>query len=249
MLGSKVWAIIPARYGSTRLPGKPLLPIAGKPMFAHVAQRAQEAGVETSCIAIATDDERIANSASEQGIRALMTCSHHDSGSDRVLEAAQKIGAADEDLILNLQGDEPFVPPLLISSLVQYASKSPFSISTVSVPIEVESQFYNENSVKVVLGDKGRAIYFSRAGIPFERGAETDFRSALRHIGVYCYQMKALKQFCSSVPPSLEGIEKLEQLRALYYGLDIGCIVFNGTVPIGVDTQAEYDELLKIYGV
>lgn len=248
MSGRKVWAIIPARYGSTRLPGKALLPLAGKPIFAHAAARAHEAGVEASCIAIATDDERIAMSATKYGIRAVMTGDHHESGSDRVLEAAQNLPIGDRDLVINLQGDEPYIPSKLIVSLIEYAMSSTFEISTACVPLEDSGAFLNENTVKVVVGDKGRAIYFSRAGVPYERGRKSGFGAAFRHVGIYSYTLSALKTFCSLQPPELEMTEKLEQLRALYYGIEIGCIKYSGEVPYGIDTESEYQHLLAIYG-
>lgn len=248
MSKANVWVVIPARYGSARLPGKPLLPIAGKPIFAHVAARAIEAGIDPSKVIVATDDQRIIDSASSHGIQAVMTSEQHDSGSDRVLEAAQKLLVADDDLVVNLQGDEPFVPVELIQCLLEYAESSSFGISTVCVPMNDASAFVNENAVKVVLGDKGRAIYFSRAGIPYTRGELGGYSEAFRHVGIYCYRMSVLKRFCAMIPPSLENMEKLEQLRALYYGIDIGCIKYSGGVPHGVDTNDEYQKLLSQYG-
>jgi 3-deoxy-manno-octulosonate cytidylyltransferase (CMP-KDO synthetase) len=244
---ANVWVVIPARYGSSRLPGKPLLQIAGKPIFAHVVSRAVEVGIDPAKVVVATDDQRIIDRASS-GIQAVMTSDQHESGSDRVLEAARKLLVEDDDLVVNLQGDEPFVPVELIQCLLEYAESSSFGISTVCVPMSDAAAFVNENAVKVVLGDKGRAIYFSRAGIPYARGELGGYGEAFRHVGIYCYRMSVLKRFCAMTPPSLENMEKLEQLRALYYGIDIGCIKYSGGVPDGVDTNDDYQQLLNQYG-
>ena len=247
-MNSKTWVIIPARYGSTRLQAKPLLELAGNPLFAHVFDRAVEAGVDPARVVLATDDVRISQRAGDFGIHAVMTSREHGSGSDRVLEATSIIGVGNDDIVVNLQADEPFVPAELVSSLIRHAKSCNFGISTVVVPLACRDDFLDPNVVKVVLGDAGRALYFSRAGIPYARDRESAFGLAYRHIGVYCYEMSSLKRFCSLSPPALEQSEKLEQLRALHYGLPIGCVVFDGAVPHGVDTLADYQRLIEKYG-
>ena len=195
--------VIPARYGSTRLPGKPLLTIAGKPMIAHVCERAQEADAEA--IVVATDDERIFQAVYNFGIEAVMTSPDHQSGTERIAEVARLCGWADDDIIVNLQGDEPLIPPAAIREVaVALAGQKQAGIATLAAKIIDSEEIFNPNAVKVVLNKAGYALYFSRAPIPWERDtfAQSDRIPSglvpyLRHIGMYAYTVNFLNRYCS----------------------------------------------------
>lgn len=237
--------VIPARYGSERLPGKPLADINGKPMIVHVADAASRSGA--SEVVVATDDERIIRAVEASGHRALLTRVDHPSGSDRVMEVASLGGWADEDVVLNVQGDEPLVPAEVLDQLAQTLLRSPtLASATLCAQITQMEELVDPNVVKVVRTVDERALYFSRAPIPFGRdqfAAEVTGRlepgNWWRHIGVYGYRVAALARFVSLPMGRLERLEKLEQLRLLENGLPMAVVEAICPVPGGVDTDED----------
>jgi 3-deoxy-manno-octulosonate cytidylyltransferase (CMP-KDO synthetase) len=241
--------VIPARYASTRLPGKPLLAIAGKPMIAHVCERAQEAGAEE--IIVATDDERIFDAVYALGIKAVMTRPDHQSGTERINEVAEECGWSGHDIIVNLQGDEPLIPPVIIREVASaLAAQKLAGIATLAAKIIDTEEIFNPNAVKVVLNKEGYALYFSRAPIPWDRDAFTNGGKKpssatpyLRHIGLYAYTVDFLNRYCCWESSPLESIESLEQLRILWHGEAVVVKVVDKTPQAGVDTQ---EDLLRV---
>jgi len=237
---SKVVGIIPARWGSTRFPGKPLHGIAGKPLVRHVWERCVEAGCFDQII-IATDDMRIAEAGFNFGAEVAITSADHPSGTDRVAEVAKKLKKA--SIIFNIQGDEPLIEPDLLQRLTRKLKISPqIQIVTAATPISPED-FSSEDIVKVVLDFKGDALYFSRSCIPFRRG-DSPIRT-YRHLGIYGYRRRALLDFIKMPPSSLEQAEQLEQLRALENGMKIRVIVSEAS-PLGVDTPEDATEAERL---
>ncbi len=219
--------VIPARFGSTRLPGKALLPIHGKPLVQWVYERAAAAGARE--VLLATDDERIVSAARKFGAEALMTAATHPSGTDRIAEVARRRGWAADDIVINLQGDEPLMPPALIAQLAALLAAEPHAdIGTLATPIDSVAELLDPNIVKVVTDTRGRALYFSRAPIPWDRdgagagsAAQNDCGGARRHCGIYAYRVAALLRLAQLPVAPLEAREQLEQLRALEHGLVI----------------------------
>ena len=211
-----VIAIIPARYESSRFPGKPLALIHGKPMFWHVMRRAGLCPL-VHTVALATDDERILRAAAELGMRALMTSPDHASGTDRVLEAARLLGAAPDSIIVNVQGDEPALDPEMLTELVRPFDDPSVQVTTLGHHITVE-EAQSPDRVKIVRAADGRALYFSRAPVPFGRDAAPQY---LGHIGLYGLRMRILEKFSALGESPLERLEKLEQLRLLEAGIPI----------------------------
>ncbi len=232
----KVVAIIPARYGSTRLPGKPLLDKTGKPLIQHVVEAVRLVGsIEAVCVA--TDDERIAEAVRRFGGEAIMTRSDHASGTDRLAEAAEKLNLADNDIIVNVQGDEPEIKPDDIDRLVSLLTDSGAPMATLAASLNVDAAEKPDN-VKVVLAGDGSAMYFSRAKIPHDRdGGGAEY---LLHLGIYAYRKKFLLEFASMPPTPAERAEKLEQLRALENGRRIVVAVVASATP-GIDTMDDYE--------
>ncbi len=247
--------VIPARFASTRLPGKPLLDIAGKPMIAHVCERAQEAGAEE--IVVATDNEQIQAAVTALGIRVVMTNPNHQSGTERIAEVARLCGWASDQIIVNLQGDEPLIPPALISEVAQaLANQKLAGIATLAAKIESAEEIFNPNAVKVVLNKLGYALYFSRAPIPWERdsfkhsgGEPSGNIDYLRHIGMYAYTVGFLKRYCAWESSTLETIEALEQLRILWHGEAVAVSVVDKTPQAGVDTPEDLARVAQILSV
>ena len=245
--------VIPARFGSSRLPGKPLLDIAGKPMIQHVFERALETGVSPDGdIVVATDDERILNACHQFGAHAVMTSEGHQSGTDRLAEVAEIMGWDDEVIIVNLQGDEPLMPHSLISKVAQnLANTSQAGIATLSTPIDEVSDLFDPNIVKVVTNQKGLALYFSRAPIPWDRDryqangkAETVSTPApQRHLGMYAYRTGTLKQIAAADSADIENQEALEQLRALWLGIGIHVESIAEQPGHGVDTPTDLERV------
>ncbi len=241
--------VIPARYGSTRLPGKPLLAIAGKPMIAHVCERAKEA--EADEIVVATDDVRIFQAVSDLGFTAVMTRADHQSGTERIAEVARLCGWADDQIIVNLQGDEPLIPPAYIRDVAEaLAGQQRAGIATLSAQIIEREEIFNPNAVKVVLDKAGYALYFSRAPIPWDRDAfsRSGGQSSvglpyLRHIGMYAYTVDFLNRYCLWEASLLESVESLEQLRILWHGAAIFVKIVAHAPVAGVDTQ---EDLLRV---
>jgi len=246
-------ALIPARYASTRLPGKPLLDIAGKPMVVRVAERARASGAER--VVIATDDQRICAAASEHGIDAVLTRSDHPTGTDRLAEAATQIKLDDRTIVVNVQGDEPLLEPELIRDVAEeLRAHADAAIATACHPIDDPDEAFNPNVVKVVLDHAGYALYFSRATIPWARDAFAVKPSKLplglplyRHYGLYAYRVGFLKRYPSLSPAQVERFEALEQLRALWHGYRIAVRVAKGTPAPGVDTQEDLDRVRALY--
>jgi len=234
--------VIPARFGSTRLEGKPLLLIAGKPMIAHVCERARESQAEE--IIVATDDTRIFDTVSELGFNAILTSNTHESGTERIAEVATKCGWADDTIIVNLQGDEPLLPANYIRQVAHaLAHQTEAGIATLAAKTYDADEIFNPNAVKVVLDKNGYALYFSRAPIPWNRAefkippaplSKSD--ACFRHIGLYAYTAGFLKKYCAWEVSPLEQIEALEQLRILWHGEKIMVQIVEKTPPAGVDT-------------
>ena len=219
--------VIPARYGSTRLPGKALLTIGGKPMIQWVYERARAS--RASEVLIATDDLLIVSAAHSFGGETVMTAHTHESGTDRIAEVARMRGWAESDIVVNVQGDEPVIPPALIDQVASLLESHPSAqIATLATPITSLEEFMDPNAVKVVSDITGRALYFSRAPIPWARdgapaglGSQTSHAGARRHVGIYGYRVSGLLRMASLQRTTLEQHEKLEQLRALENGLEI----------------------------
>lgn len=232
--------VIPARYASQRLPGKPLAQIAGRPMLAHVYENALASGAEE--VVIATDDERIREAAEGFAAQACMTSPDHASGTDRIAEAAMQLGWDDKTLIVNLQGDEPLMPPANIyqvaENLHRYAEAG---IATLCAPILSLDEFLDPNIVKVLRDRHGFALYFSRAPIPLERDrtGAASVPSAQRHIGLYAYRLDYLKAYLDTPACEMERLERLEQLRALWRGDKIHVDLAQETPGPGVDTPQD----------
>ncbi|MBK6313147.1 MAG: 3-deoxy-manno-octulosonate cytidylyltransferase [Blastocatellia bacterium] len=246
-------AIIPSRFASTRLPGKPLLDIAGKPMVVRVCECAASARTIDRVI-VATDDERIADAVTAEGFEAMMTSDRHETGTDRLAEVAATLVA---DFIVNVQGDEPLLPASTIDAAVQaLVADSSAVCSTTCEAIEKLDDFRNPNVVKVVLRDDGRALYFSRAAIPYPRDAaaadgvlcaeDIDFSVVRRHTGLYVFRRAFLLEFARMSPSPLERIEKLEQLRILERGYDIR-VVDVREPSFGIDTQDDLDHVRALW--
>lgn len=241
---SEVTAIIPARWASTRFPGKPLVKLRGKPLVQHVWERAQRAK-SVGRVIIATDDMRIAEVAFEFGAEVALTSSKHPAGTDRLAEVAKKLKSA--PIILNVQGDEPDISPATIDRLARALQEDPaLGMVTAANPIKTPADIANPNVVKVVTDLSGRALYFSRSVIPHDRDASGGIRY-LRHQGIYGYRRKVLLDFVTWKPTPLEKAEKLEQLRALEHGVSIGVIVVRrGSV--GVDVPGDLAKAVRALG-
>lgn len=253
--------VIPARHASTRLPGKPLLDIAGKPMVVHVAERARASGADEVCIA--TDDARILDAALAHGCDAVMTAADHPSGTDRLAEVARRRGWPDERIVVNVQGDEPRIAPALIREVAgTLAARPEADMSTACHPIRSAREMFDPNCVKVVLDRDGNALYFSRAPIPWARDAFAGNRSqgpehlpgqlpehlpVFRHIGIYAYRCGFLLRYPSMRAPAIESFEALEQLRALWNGHRIGVAVTNTAPEAGVDTPEDLEAVRRLF--
>ena len=232
--------VIPCRYASTRLPGKPLREINGRPMLEHVHARA--AGSSAGEIVIATDDERIAEAAVHFGARVCMTSSEHRSGTDRIAEVCDQLGWDDDRIVVNLQGDEPTMPSALIDQCAGLLEDRFADIATLASPLGTRQDLENQNVVKVVVDRAGNAIYFSRAAIPFERagrGTHEAISIALHHHGIYAYRCGILRKLVSVGPVPLELCEQLEQLRALYLGMTVRVAIPAERPGAGVDTEED----------
>ena len=243
--------VIPARFGSSRLPGKPLLDIAGKPMIQHVWERACQSDAQQ--VYIATDDDRIMSAAEDFGANALMTSPDHVSGTDRLHEVVEQLGLDSQAVVVNVQGDEPLIPAAVINQVAaNLISAEGAMIATLAGPISNGAEFENPNAVKVVTDHNSMALYFSRAPIPWPResaaqGSVTpEQRLAMRHIGIYAYRAAFLRQFVQWPPAALEEAEQLEQLRALYHGVAIHVDEACADVPAGVDTPEDLESVREI---
>ncbi|MCE5180355.1 MAG: 3-deoxy-manno-octulosonate cytidylyltransferase [Betaproteobacteria bacterium] len=249
--------VIPARFASTRLPGKPLLDIGGRPMVAHVVERALESGADE--VWVATDHQGIADAVRDHGCQVCMTSPDHPSGTDRIAEVASQRGWSDETIVVNVQGDEPLIAPSLIRQVAQQLHDRPLAaIATACHVIHDGADLFNPNIVKVVTDREGYALYFSRAPIPYARDAWSQSASitpypslpdglpAYRHIGIYAYRSAFLKVYNLLEPAAIEQFEALEQLRALWHGYRIGVAVVAEAPVAGVDTQEDLERVRRL---
>lgn len=244
--------VVPARHASTRLPGKPLADIAGKPMVVRVLERASAAGA--SEVWIATDHEGVRDAVLAAGGKVQMTRADHPSGTDRLAEVATALGWADDDIVVNVQGDEPLIDPALIAAVANaLADDADAAIATAAHPIHAPEEMFNPNVVKVVCDARERAMYFSRAPIPWARDAWADTRQVLppelpvlRHVGLYAYRVGFLKRYASLTPAPVEHWEALEQLRALWHGFPIRVLRLDAAPAAGVDTL---EDLIRVRAV
>lgn len=239
--------VIPARLGSTRLPRKPLADIGGKPMVVRVAEQAKKSLAQS--VIVATDSAEIQAACDEHRIECLLTSENHLTGTDRLAEVAQLLKLAGDALVVNVQGDEPLIPPELINQVAQTLSNhAGCAISTVAVPIDDVAEIENPNVVKVVLNRAGEALYFSRAPIPFVRDARTEDKTEhLRHLGIYAYRAQFLKAYTRLDPAPPEQAEALEQLRALWNGYRIAVHIASQTPPAGVDTPEDLERIKRAF--
>jgi 3-deoxy-manno-octulosonate cytidylyltransferase (CMP-KDO synthetase) len=245
-------AIIPARAASTRLPDKPLLDLAGRPMVVRTAEQAQKSSARL--VVVATDDARVQQAAQAHGLEALLTRGDHPTGTDRLGEAAELLKLDDDDIVVNVQGDEPLIEPGLIDAVAELLMTTPAaSMATCASPINDASTLFNPNAVKVVCDSQGKALYFSRAPIPWARDALADGKQRLlpglpawHHIGLYAYRVKFLRCFGKLPEGVLERVEALEQLRALEHGHTIVVHRCNARPAPGVDTPDDLQRVREI---
>ncbi|MGM0480496.1 MAG: 3-deoxy-manno-octulosonate cytidylyltransferase [Pseudomonadota bacterium] len=247
--------IIPARYQSSRLPGKPLADIAGKPMIQHVVERALQSGAAE--VIVATDDPRIESAVSQFGGRAMLTGPQHQSGTERLAEVVEQLALAEDEIVVNVQGDEPFIPPEIIRQVADnLANQRQAPMATLSVPIESVEQMFNPNVVKVVRDSAGYALYFSRAAIPWNREnfdtenstAEFDDDVYQRHIGLYAYRSGFVRRYIEWPVSPLEQIESLEQLRVLWHGERIHVAEAIKAPQSGIDTADDLEHARRLLG-
>lgn len=246
-------AVIPARFASTRLPGKPLADIAGRPMVLRVMDRALASGA--NAVWVATDHAEVEAAVKAAGGKVLMTRADHPSGTDRLAEVADRLGWASEDIVVNVQGDEPLIAPQLIATVAAALAADPqAAIATAAHPFESAEEFFNPACVKIVCDAHDNAMYFSRAPMPWARDAFAVDRSrlpaglpALRHVGLYAYRVDFLRRYAALPPSPLEGIEMLEQLRALWHGYRIKVVRLDAAPPAGVDTPEDLDRVRAIF--
>ncbi|WGE71546.1 3-deoxy-manno-octulosonate cytidylyltransferase [Actinobacillus equuli subsp. haemolyticus] len=247
----KFTIIIPARYASTRLPRKPLLDILGKPMIQHVWEKAKQAGGHR--VIIATDHSEIAKIVTSFGGEVCLTSDKHSSGTERLAEVVGKMNICDDEIIVNVQGDEPLIPPCIIKQVAENLDNYQVNMATLAVKLTQRDELFNPNVVKVLSDKNGMALYFSRAAIPFARDnfsdCSNDFvaqNQYLRHIGIYAYRAGFIKQYVQWQPTILEQLESLEQLRALWNGEKIHLDIALQTPEVGVDTQEDLERVRLI---
>ncbi|MFM4974551.1 3-deoxy-manno-octulosonate cytidylyltransferase [Aeromonas rivipollensis] len=244
--------VIPARYASTRLPGKPLADIHGKPMVQHVVEKALQSGADR--VIVATDDERVQQALQTTGVEVCMTSKDHQSGTERLAEVCRHYGFAADTIVVNVQGDEPLIPPVIIRQVADNLAAATAPMATLSVPIKDAEEAFNPNAVKVVTDREGYALYFSRASIPWDRdrfaasdraaGSQEQIGNHYqRHIGIYAYRAGFIQRYVDWAPSALEQVEALEQLRVLWYGEKIHVAEALEAPPVGVDTQADLDKV------
>lgn len=235
--------VIPARFSSTRLPGKPLADIHGKPMILWVAEQAQKSGAQR--VVVATDDTRISDALANTTVEVVMTSAHHESGTERLAEVVERLALAAADIVVNVQGDEPLLPPALVDQVAALLANSDAPMATLATPLEHVEQLHDPNVVKVVSNAQGRALYFSRSGIPFDRdgmaATAPDLSHCRRHIGIYAYRAGFIRHYLALPVSPLEQLEKLEQLRVLWHGESIALADACEVPPPGVDTPADLE--------
>ncbi|KAE9535459.1 3-deoxy-manno-octulosonate cytidylyltransferase [Ursidibacter arcticus] len=243
--------IIPARYASTRLPRKPLLDIAGKPMIQHVWEKAQLSGAER--IIVATDHPEIEQVVTAFGGEVCLTSDKHNSGTERLAEVIEKMAIPDSEIIVNIQGDEPLIPPVIVAQVAKNLDQHQVNMATLAVKLTTKEELFNPNVVKTLTDKQGMALYFSRAPIPFARDYFADCddyfvqqQNYLRHIGIYAYRAGFIKQYVAWKPTQLEQLESLEQLRALWYGEKIHLDLAKEAPQVGVDTAEDLERVRQI---
>lgn len=244
----KFTVVIPARYASSRLPAKPLVDIGGKPMIQWVYEQAIKSGAER--VIIATDDQRIVDAANAFGGEVCMTREDHQSGTERLAEVVEKYGLEADDIIVNVQGDEPLIPPSVIRQVAENLARSDAPMSTLAVNIDHQDEVFNPNAVKVVTDKDGYALYFSRATIPWDRDNFAKVPAEIhqnlkRHIGIYGYRAGFINTYINWAPSPIEHIESLEQLRVLWYGEKIHVDIAVEAPPVGVDTPEDLEAVRK----
>lgn len=239
-------AVIPARLASTRLPNKPLADIAGKPMVVRVAERALQSGA--SKVIVAVDDASIFDACKTHGLDVMLTSNQHPTGTDRLSEVVRNLNLADDEIIVNVQGDEPLIPPELITQVAQTLANHPkAAIATAALAINDQAEVNNPNVVKVAMNQAQQALYFSRAPIPYSRDPQKYQAQCYRHIGMYAYKASFLKEFATLAPAPIEEAESLEQLRAMWYGYAIQVLVTNAAPPPGVDTAEDLERVRAVF--
>ncbi|WP_392562770.1 3-deoxy-manno-octulosonate cytidylyltransferase [Orbus sturtevantii] len=242
--------VIPARYASTRLPGKPLADIAGKPMVIRVMEQAKLSSADR--VIVATDNQQVFDVVSSFGGEVVLTSEKHNSGTERLAEVINLCQFNDDDIIVNVQGDEPLIPPVIIDQVANNLIEYKTGMATLAVPITHAQEAFNPGAVKVVTDKDGYALYFSRATIPWDRDRFAVTKDLigdfyLRHIGIYAYRAGFIRKYVNWQPSMLEQIEMLEQLRILWYGEKIHVDVAQEVPAIGVDTQEDLDNVRRIY--
>ncbi|OYD25127.1 3-deoxy-manno-octulosonate cytidylyltransferase [Oceanimonas baumannii] len=236
--------VIPARMQSTRLPGKPLADIHGKSMIERVAEQALKSGAER--VVVATDDHRIGDALAHCPVEICLTGSHHESGTERLAEVVTRLQLAPDDIVVNVQGDEPLLPPALINEVAALLATGDAPMATLATPLLRADELTDPNVVKVVHSLQGRALYFSRAPIPFDRDDNnTALDHCLRHIGIYAYRAGFISRYVALPAGPLEQLEKLEQLRVLWHGEPIALGVASEVPPAGVDTPADLEAVRR----
>jgi len=246
--------VIPARYGSSRLPGKPLANIAGKPMIQHVVERAEASGAAE--VIVATDDPRVKEGVEKFGGRVMMTSAEHASGTERLAEVIDQLALAENEVVVNVQGDEPFIPPEIIRQVADnLANQRQAPMATLAVPITDAEDIFNPNTVKVVTDAAGYALYFSRAAIPWDRKHFSDDRDTSvvtehyhRHIGIYAYRAGFVRRYIEWQPSPIEQLESLEQLRVLWHGERIHVAEAILAPATGIDTEEDLQKARKLAG-
>jgi 3-deoxy-manno-octulosonate cytidylyltransferase (CMP-KDO synthetase) len=241
--------VIPARFAATRLPGKPLLDIHGRPLIQWVWERARASGAAS--VIVATDDARIRKAARGFGADCLMTSDTHASGTDRIAEVARAKGFGDDEIVVNLQGDEPLMPAAVVADVAACLARPSADIASAAAPIRSLAEFLDPNCVKALRAIDGRALYFSRAPVPWPRDQVTDgqpaaFGGAWRHVGIYAFRVRSLFEFAAWQPTPLELTEKLEQLRALEHGMHIHLLALEELPAAGVDTPQDLERVRQV---
>jgi 3-deoxy-manno-octulosonate cytidylyltransferase (CMP-KDO synthetase) len=241
--------IIPSRFGSSRLPGKPLVDIAGKPMVQRVYEQAIKSGADR--VIVATDDARIVTVAKGFGAEVCLTRTDHQSGTERLAEVIEQYGFSDDTIVVNVQGDEPLIPPTIIRQVADNLAQFDAPMATLAVEIDHESEVFNPNAVKVVTDKNGYALYFSRASVPWDRDHFSQnppqiHHNLLRHIGLYAYRAGFVKQYIALEASPLEHLEALEQLRVLWHGEKIHVDIAVDAPPAGVDTPEDLELVRRL---
>ncbi|EGV06645.1 3-deoxy-D-manno-octulosonate cytidylyltransferase [Haemophilus pittmaniae HK 85] len=245
--------IIPARFASSRLPGKPLADIGGKPMIQHVYEKALQSGAKR--VVIATDNAQVEAAAQAFAAEVCMTSEKHNSGTERLAEVVEKLALPDDEIIVNIQGDEPLIPPVIVHQVANNLAKFQVNMASLAVKIEDAEELFNPNAVKVVTDKNGYVLYFSRSVIPYDRDqfmaldnpAQAQLADVyLRHIGIYAYRAGFIKQYVAWAPSQLEQLEKLEQLRVLWHGERIHVELAKEVPAVGVDTA---EDLAKVRAI